>query len=405
VVQVARRGEGVIGQTTGGFGKTEGFSSSYRQAREKFLAAANAAGLAAESHVHPEKGQSGEELAMDVVIDGLADADKLLIITSACHGVEGYCGTGVQMFALHDEVWRARTRAAGAAVMYIHALNPYGFSHIRRTTHENVDLNRNFRDYSLPLEPNLKYREVHELLLPTSWPPGADNVAAVDSFIATRGQDAWQAAISGGQPEFPQGLFFSGAGPTWSNLTFREVLRRHACRASRIAWIDIHTGLGPSGHGERIYAGKDDDEAVTRARHWWGQQVTSIYDGSSTSAKLTGMAFAAIYDECPQAEYTGIAMEYGTQPILQVLNSLRAENWLNIHRDAPAALAAAIRQQMMDAFYTDTDEWKVQVIDQAREAMFQAVNGLSRFAASAESQRCDFQQSVKNEPVDQLERH
>ena len=369
MVQIARQGERVIG-------KAEGFSSSYREAREKFLASVKAAGLAVQSHIHPEKGRDGEALAMDVAIDGPADADRLVIITSACHGVEGYCGTGIQVFALHDEQWRAKASEAGVAVMYIHALNPYGFSHIRRTTHENVDLNRNFRDYAQPLEPNLLYREVHELLLPGSWPPDAGNVAAVDSFIATRGQDAWQAAISGGQPEFADGLFFSGHGPTWSNLTFREVLRRHARRASRIAWIDIHTGLGPSGHGERIYAGQDDKGAVTRARDWWGQQVTSIYDGSSTSAKLTGMAFAAVYEECQQAEYTGIAMEYGTQPILQVLHALRAEHWLNLHRDAPKPLAAAIRQQMMDAFYTDTDGWKVQVIDQAREAMFQAVDGL-----------------------------
>ncbi|RYX96498.1 MAG: DUF2817 domain-containing protein [Comamonadaceae bacterium] len=357
-------------------GKTEGFSSSYREAREKFLASTKAAGLTVESHLHPEKGRDGEELAMDVAIDGPADARNLLIITSACHGVEGYCGTGVQVFALHDEAWRAKARAAGVTVMYVHALNPYGFSHIRRTTHENVDLNRNFRDYSQPLEPNLLYREVHDLLLPEQWPPGDANAAAVANFIVTRGQAAWQAAISGGQPEFPDGLFFGGTGPTWSNLTYRDVLRRHARQASRIAWIDIHTGLGPSGHGERIFAGADDDAAIARARAWWGDKVTSIYDGSSTSAKLTGMAFAAVYEECPQAEYTGIAMEYGTVPILQVMQALRAEHWLNIHRDAPAPLAEEIRQQMMDAFYTDTDAWKVQVIDQAREALFQSVEGL-----------------------------
>ena len=32
---------------------------------------------------------------------------------------------------------------------------------------------------------------------------------------------------------------------------------------------------------------------------------------------------------------------------------------------------------MMDAFYTDTDEWKEQVALQAREALFQVVDGLS----------------------------
>ena len=79
---------------------------------------------------------------------GHSVADKLLIVSSACHGVEGYCGSGVQVFALHDAEWMAKARAQDVTVLYIHALNPYGFSHIRRTTHENVDLNRNFHDFS-----------------------------------------------------------------------------------------------------------------------------------------------------------------------------------------------------------------------------------------------------------------
>ena len=121
-------------------GIVEAFSPSYAQARTKFLEAAAAAGLSIESHVHPLKGRDGEDLAMDVVRDGPADAKKLLIVSSACHGVEGYCGSGVQVFALHDAEWRAKARDAGVATLYIHALNPYGFSHVRRFTHENLSL-------------------------------------------------------------------------------------------------------------------------------------------------------------------------------------------------------------------------------------------------------------------------
>ena len=34
------------------------------------------------------------------------------------------------------------------AVLYIHALNPHGFSFWRRVTQEGVDLNRNFHDFA-----------------------------------------------------------------------------------------------------------------------------------------------------------------------------------------------------------------------------------------------------------------
>lgn len=361
-------------------GITDAFAGSYARARVQFLEAAATAGLPIESHAHPLKGRDGEDLAMDVVRDGPPDAEKLLIVSSACHGVEGYCGSGVQVYALHDAAWREEARAHGVAVLYIHALNPYGFSHTRRTTHENVDLNRNFQDFSRPLPVNEAYREVEPFLLPSTWPPAADNVAAVEQFIATRGEAAWQAAISQGQHEFAQGMFFGGTAPTWSNRTLRQVLRQHGSRAQRIGWIDLHTGLGPSGHGERIYAGRDDSAALARARQWWGGNgatpITSFYDGTSTSAFLTGLMWTAIYDECPQAQYTGIAMEYGTLPILDMLQALRAEHWLHIHPEAPAALVAQIKAQMLAAFYTDTDAWKGQIIAQARQALFQAVQGL-----------------------------
>ena len=125
-------------------GIVQAFAPTYARARTQFLEAAATASLPIESHCHPLLGRDGEDLAMDVVRDGPPDADKLLIVSSGCHGVEGFCGSGVQVFALHDQEWRDKAHAAGVATLYIHALNPYGFSHIRRFTHENVDLNRNF---------------------------------------------------------------------------------------------------------------------------------------------------------------------------------------------------------------------------------------------------------------------
>ncbi len=357
------------------------FSASYAEARHKFQQAAGDAGLLVEAKSHPLKGRDGEELAMDIARDGNPSASKLLALSSACHGVEGFCGSGVQVAALRDPEFRAHAAGKGVAVLYIHALNPYGFSHIRRTTHENVDLNRNFHDFDQPLPVNAGYREVHPLLFPDSWPPDADNAAAVQSFIAARGEKAWQSAVTGGQHEYPDGLFFGGAVPSWSNLTVRDVIRNHGRRAGRIAWIDIHTGLGPSGHGERIFAARDDAASVQRARAWWDgggrTPVTSIYDGSSSSAVLTGMLFNAVYDECPQAEYTGIALEYGTVPVLEALHALRAEQWLHAHPEASPELAKQIKRQMLEAFYTDTDSWREQIVTQAREALMQAVDGLA----------------------------
>jgi hypothetical protein len=352
------------------------FAQSYAEARRKFIEAATAAGQEPVAHPHPLLGRDGEQLAMDVARFGPADAPSVLILSSACHGVEGYCGSGVQNALLADAGFHASAARAGVAVLYIHALNPYGFSWIRRTTHENVDLNRNFQDFGKPLPRNPDYDRLAHLIVPAEWPPTPEVKAGLVQFLAEHGAKALQAAVSSGQYEHPQGLFYGGRNPTWSHQTLRHVLQDHARRCRRLGWIDLHTGLGPSGHGERIWAGPDDAAAVARARRWWGEQVTSIYDGSSESALLTGLMWLAAGQECPQAEYTGIAMEYGTLPFEQVMDALRAEQWLENHPETAAAQRQQIKRQLRDAFYTDTDAWKTRVVEQGVEAAHQAVSGL-----------------------------
>ncbi|MBL8349217.1 MAG: M14 family metallopeptidase [Burkholderiaceae bacterium] len=356
------------------------FSQTYAEARGKFIAAAGAAGLDLQSHRHPMLGRDGETLALDVVRDGPADAPALLLISSACHGVEGFCGSGIQVALLGDAALRQAAHAAGVALLYLHGLNPYGFSWWRRTTHENVDLNRNFQDFHRPLPHNAAYDEIAHWLVPADWPPTPAVQRSIDGWVARHDGKAFQTAVSSGQYAHPEGLFFGGHDPTWSQVTLRHVLQDHGRRCARLGWIDFHTGLGPSGVGERIFAGRDDAAAVARARAWWGgpdgSAITSIYDGSSTSAPLTGLMTNAAYQECPQAEVTGIALEFGTLPFTQVLDALRADQWAENHPEAPAAQVATIKRQLRDAFYTDTDAWKQQVLAQGVEAARQGVAGL-----------------------------
>ncbi|MCU0814354.1 MAG: M14 family metallopeptidase [Burkholderiaceae bacterium] len=353
------------------------FAASYAEARGKFLDAAEGAGLEVHSRVHPMLGRDSETLALDVARFGPADAPALLIVSSGCHGIEGFCGSGVQGALLADAGFHAAARDAGVAVLYLHALNPYGFSWWRRTTHENVDLNRNFHDFHRPLPRNEGYDRLAHAIVPPTWPPPPEAQAALAAYAAERGERALQAAISGGQYEHPDGLFFGGRDPTWSHATLRHVLQEQAGRCRRLGWIDLHTGLGPSGHGERIFACRDDAAALARARAWWGPEVTSIYDGSSTSALLSGLMWLAAYDECPQAEYTGIALEYGTVPLAEVIDALRADQWLDNHPEVDdEALRHSIKQRVRDAFYIDTDDWKLRIVEQGSDAARQAVAGL-----------------------------
>jgi len=358
------------------------FCSSYAQARQRFRDAAGRRGLVVESTVLDRPGADGEELAVDVVRDGPADAQRLLIVISGVHGVEGYCGSAVQTGLLElgalDRV--AGTRVCDTAALYIHAINPWGFSHSRRVTQENVDLNRNCIDFDAPLPVNAAYGEIHDLLLPEAWPPTPQDEAALAAYAARVGARGLQRAISLGQYTYADGMFFGGQAPTWSNRALRAILRRHGRQCRQIASIDIHTGLGPYGHGERIFASPDQGAPILeRAQRWWGE-VTSVHTGSSSSVPMTGPVQFAQFDECPQAQHTNICLEFGTWPGEQVQHALRAEHW-SWRRGADATRTAAARAALKAAFYPDAADWKAAIWRQGREVFVQALAGLQRAPA------------------------
>jgi len=354
------------------------FAATYADAREGFLAAARHRGLPVETLVNtPVKGANDEELATDAVLLGAADAPSLLILTSGTHGVEGFCGSGCQRALLDDDDMRRRMDTGRVAALLVHAVNPYGFSHLRRVNEDNVDMNRNFRDFADTRETNPAYAEVHDVLLPAEWPPTDANRAEFAACFKRMGAGPFQAAVSAGQRTRKEGLFYSGVQPTWSNRTMRSLVGRHGAARKRIGWIDLHTGLGPYGHGEKIFAGRNEAAELARARAWYGADIMSYYDGKSASAEVQGSMVMSIYAECPQAEATGMGLEYGTLPFAAVLDALRGDHWLELHPDADSNRRAAIKHAIRDAFYADTDDWKGMVLGQSRTAVLQAVSALS----------------------------
>jgi len=356
----------------------EAFARTYAEAREKFLGAARARGLDLESHVLTgHEGAEGEKLASDVARLGPRGAERVVIVTSGTHGVEGFCGSGCQVHLLRDDLTMATAEKAGVAILFYHAVNPYGFSHVRRVNEGNVDLNRNFLDFAQPRKRNEAYAEVHGFMLPPQWPPDEAAQRALGMYLQTRGPAALQGALTGGQSDFPDGMFYAGRSPAWSNVTMRNVLREHLRGARRVAWIDIHTALGPWGHGEKIYAGRDDAATLRRTRAIFGADVTSFYDGSSASAEVSGIACHAALDEAPGIEYSGIGLEYGTQPLDVVLDALRADHWLAAHPDAPAEQRAAIHRRMREVFFDESPQWQAMVVGQSRVAALQAMKGLA----------------------------
>ncbi|HKN29625.1 MAG TPA: M14 family metallopeptidase [Roseiarcus sp.] len=361
------------------------FSTTYAEARQKFLEAAPAAGaVTLEAHVNPNaKGANGEEAALDVARFGERDAENLLIVCSGTHGNEAFCGSGCQIGLIKEGVIDARPRTV--AMLLAHAVNPFGFSHVRRVTEENVDLNRNFRDFSKPLPENPRYAEIHDLLVPSDW-DGPGRAAAEAALAAWRdangGMPAYQAVVAGGQYGFPDGLFFGGRRAAWSNETFRAIVKKHGAAAKRVAVIDIHSGLGPAGYGEPISILASEAPGFARAQGWWGEEVTSTSEGTSKSPPVTGPLIGSIEESLPGAEATAIGLEFGTVALPEVLEAIRGDNWLYARGlkaglAIDSALARDIKTKIRDALFVDADDWREKVCARTADFALKAYRGLT----------------------------
>ena len=357
------------------------FSADYAQARTKFLEQARAAGAEVVAYPHPQPGPAGEALAADVALVGNPQASRALVVLSATHGVEGFCGSGAQVGWLAEGHWRRMP--ADVRVVLVHAINPYGFAWLQRETDDNVDLNRNclsFDGRALPDNPN--YRTLHSVILPQRWDAASATARrqAFADFATTHGAPALQHAITGGQYSHADGLFYGGAKPTWSNTTLRQILREHAKTASHVGMLDFHTGLGPYGTAQLIIWDRPGEPEYDRAESWYQNGLASHQAGSSLSAPLTGTLRQLFSEELLDAELTRVVAEYGTFPLPHVLETLMGRLWLRTRGKYDSDQGREILATVRRAFYPDEDDWKELVWVRARQLMNRAVRGLSQGA-------------------------
>jgi len=353
------------------------FSATYAEARQKFRDAATKAGAVLRSYLNPTKGPSGEDLTTDVARLGPADASRVLVTMSATHGGEGFCGSGIQIASLAAGI--AGELPPGTALLAIHAINPYGFAWIRRVTEENCDLNRNFVDHGKPLPRNDWYDELVDAICPLEWTDASLTAAqkTLDAFAMKHGMAALQKALSGGQYTDPDGIFYGGLAPTWARQTLLRIVADHMKGARAVALIDYHTGLGPYGHGEQISLHAGGSAALKRAEAWYGT-ITNPALGTSTSAELHGDNLNGLEPVLAgrAIAFTGMALEYGTLALREVLDAVRADNWLHQHGVVDSAAGRALKAQMRDAFYGDRDDWKAMILEQGIGAQRAALRGL-----------------------------
>lgn len=366
---------------------TRAFSPTYAHARQEFRSAAAGRGAVQRTFPLPDRiGPDGGTLSVDTAYLGPERPSRLLVTVSGTHGIEGFAGAACQTRILLG----AEPDPSGdpdVGFLMVHALNPFGFAYLRRVNEDNVDLNRNFVDHGAPPRDDA-YERVHAALLDGTGGgiPSAAFVSRVRGLADVLGLRDFQEAVSHGQYRHADGLFYGGREPAWSHRVLRTIVAEQIAGTPRIAYIDLHTGLGPRGVGEAIFRGGRDAGALDRAGAWYGPGMTNSDRGTSSSTPIVGNTATAVADGLTRGEeLTAITLEFGTLPAQEVLLGLCADNRLHLDLDPVAAFGAPEKLLIRAAFCPDDDEWRGQVLDRAREVFDQALAGLAGGVAAPAS--------------------
>ncbi len=353
------------------------FPANYREGRAAFIKAADKAGMDITTRVHPAaKGPRGRPLFMDVACAGDRAAKRALMLISGTHGVEGYFGSGVQTGLLREGI--AKRVPKGVKLIVLHALNPFGFAWDRRVNEDNADINRNFVDYRrLPANP------AYDALAPWIAPKEISEAAMREAnrklgdYASAHGPFALQTAISAGQYNHADGVYFGGQRESWSSSMLKDVITEHLRGITKMVVIDYHTGLGDCGAAEMITEDMPGSPAYARQKTIWGEAIKSSEAGESVSAPLTGTIDKAMAKWMNKCELTFAALEVGTAPMRDVFNALRKDNWLHLQKKPDRSLWAGIKGEIRAAFYPDTESWKDKVWEHAVGTVDPALGSLA----------------------------
>jgi len=339
------------------------FSPDYTTARARFRSGAHALGYALEEHPIGQVGPDGEELTIDIARTGVSRPSRAVVVSSGLHGVEGYFGSAVQAALLEDRLGGWSPPEEGTLIL-IHAVNPYGFAWVRRVNEDNVDLNRNFltagQEYagSPP-----KYGDLDGLLNPKQPSGSAATFLPRAAFnILRHGMPALKNAVAGGQYEFPMGLFFGGSGPQRSNAILAERLPALVGGAERVFHVDFHTGLGASATYKLLVDHAWGSDGHAELRSLFGEEVVEPWEPKDgVSYEIRGGLGTWCKANLGEG-YDVLCAEYGTVPILKVIEALHQENRA-AHwgvQDSPGYRKA--KGKLMAAFAPADRQWRDSVV-------------------------------------------
>jgi len=336
--------------------------TDYFASRARFCEQARSAGARVERHEIQAVGPRGEALSIDIAVFEAPHTEKLVVLSSGVHGVEGFVGASIQVNAL--QLLARESLSKNINVALIHAVNPWGYAHLRRVNEDNIDVNRNFID---PAEhqvlTNPDYSALDALINPRGAPQTGDqlkyliNVSA--QIIRNRGVRKLSKIIATGQYNYPQGLFFGGTAASESNRILQQILLKLSEGVRQVIHLDLHSGLGQPAVATLIANSNADtpERCLQRLRLHYGRSVLfenakgNAYNAQGTLSQWYQTAFR-------EKRFLYLCVEIGTVNPIRVFSAMRRENQAHHWTASDSKPNQESKQALLRVFAPDSQRWR-----------------------------------------------
>lgn len=359
------------------------YQSTYEECRREFISKSNE--VKHEFHEVevfsiPVLSRIDSDLKIDFCyIPAQMEKNKLLILSSGLHGVEGYVGSAIQQMFMEEFLEMEFMEDIG--VLLIHGLNPYGFKYLRRVTENNVDLNRNcdINDTLFSIV-NTSYTEFNEMVNPTDEVNSRSIgnklffITATKKIITTSKNRARQAVVQG-QYRYQKGLFYGGNNFEPQIDSIKSIIRDKSEFYDNVFIIDFHTGFGERAK-LHLFPNTIEDTATRNLMELIFRGYDIEWGDSEDFYTITGDFSQYIGKLIPEKSFLPMIIEYGTMNSQTIMGSFKSLHYLMLENQGYHFGYKSIDDEKIvvedftEMYYPSSEAWRSEIIKKTRELLF-----------------------------------
>jgi len=359
------------------------FFNEYEEVRAHFLERTEElkeAGVETQTESYAISAEEG--LYIDsLYVPATVEQKNLIVLTTGVHGIEGYIGS-VMLDVFWEEIYPT-VNPENTGVLIVANINPYGMKYHRRYNENNVDLNRNFiLDWeTFDLTTNKDYPKVYDFLGPKKtmgnlfWHE-AGFYASIAKQAIVNGVDTITSALTGGQYEYPEGVYFGGLEDQESTVYLKNVFEGTLeSEYENIVHIDVHSGYGPR-YTMVIFNSIYDTMTEAEAKKLYNYEDIITFDSESfypTTGDTTDFYYRLRDKLGEDTELYSTCFEFGTlgDGLLDSVMSLKytvEENQNHWYPSKNKITNAAIKERYLKMFYPSETVWREKTVEDFKAA-------------------------------------